>query len=175
MPRDFVLWLPADRHPDALSEAELRFAAGRELDLKPGEIAAVRVRRFSFDARQRHMRWRVAAQAWLADEPPPAPVATAPAPIAPPAAYAPRVAVVGAGPAGIFCALELLRGGRRVVLVERGKPVQERRRDVAALNRGAPADPDSNYCFGEGGAGTYSDGKLYTRSGKPAEVRAVLE
>ncbi|RMH01470.1 MAG: FAD-binding protein, partial [Planctomycetota bacterium] len=96
-------------------------------------------------------------------------------PIPPPPPAAPRAAVVGAGPAGLFCALELLRAGRRVVLLERGKEVQARRRDVAALNRGEPADPDSNYCFGEGGAGAYSDGKLYTRSGRPEQVRAVLE
>jgi len=175
MPRSFVLWLPPETHPDTLQEAELHFAAGRELELKPADIAAVRISRYSFDARKRHMQWRVAVDAWLADEAPPAPVATAPAPIPPPAADARHAVVIGAGPAGIFCALELLRGGCRVTLVERGKTVQDRRRDIAALNHGDPADPDSNYCFGEGGAGTYSDGKLYTRSGRPEEIRAVLE
>ncbi|MBL7007663.1 MAG: FAD-dependent oxidoreductase [Planctomycetes bacterium] len=175
MPRSFVLWLPPESHPDQLQEAELQFAAGRELELKPAEIAAARITRYSFDARKRHMMWRVAVDAWLVGEEPPAPVATTPRPIAPPPQGARRVVVIGAGPAGMFCALELLRGGCAVTLLERGKQVQERRRDIAALNHGEPADPDSNYCFGEGGAGTYSDGKLYARSGRPEEVRAVLK
>lgn len=88
---------------------------------------------------------------------------------------APRVVVVGDGPAGLFCAYELARRGVRSVVVERGKPVQPRRRDLKLLNARGGVDPDSNYCFGEGGAGTYSDGKLYTRSHKRGNVRDVLE
>lgn len=87
---------------------------------------------------------------------------------------APFVVIVGAGPAGLFTALQLLQAGIRPVILERGKPVRERRRDLAILNKAHVVNPDSNYCFGEGGAGTYSDGKLYTRSTKRGDVVKVL-
>ena len=84
------------------------------------------------------------------------------------------VIIVGAGPAGLFAALRLLEHGIRPVIVERGKPVEERKYDIAALTREKRVNPDSNWCFGEGGAGTYSDGKLYTRSTKRGDVGSVL-
>ena len=87
----------------------------------------------------------------------------------------PRVVIVGDGPAGLFCAYELARLGVRAVIVDRGKQVQPRRHDLKGLNRRGEIDADSNYCFGEGGAGTYSDGKLYTRSHKRGSVRDVIE
>lgn len=83
--------------------------------------------------------------------------------------------VVGAGPAGLFAALRAIELGIRPVIVERGKPVEQRRRDVAALSRCGRLDAESNWCFGEGGAGTFSDGKLYTRSTKRGDVGAVLQ
>ncbi|HET6418406.1 MAG TPA: FAD-dependent oxidoreductase [Polyangiales bacterium] len=86
-----------------------------------------------------------------------------------------RVVIVGSGPAGLFCAYELARHGIASRIIDRGKRVQPRRRDIALLNREGKVDPDSNYCFGEGGAGTYSDGKLYTRAHKRGSVRDVLE
>lgn len=85
------------------------------------------------------------------------------------------VIIIGAGPAGLFCAYELARRGIPAVICERGKMVQERRKDLKGLNQHGVVDNDSNYCFGEGGAGTYSDGKLYTRSHKRGSVRDVLE
>ena len=85
-----------------------------------------------------------------------------------------RVVIVGAGPAGLFAALELLERGIKPVLIERGKDVRERRRDLAVLNKEGIINPESNYCFGEGGAGTYSDGKLYTRSNKRGQIYKVL-
>jgi len=85
------------------------------------------------------------------------------------------VVVVGSGPAGYFAALELLKLGARPIVLERGKDVRERRRDLRALMQESIVDPDSNYCFGEGGAGTYSDGKLYTRSTKRGNVQEILQ
>lgn len=86
-----------------------------------------------------------------------------------------RAVIVGSGPAGLFAALRLIELGVKPIIVERGKDVKERRRDIAAINKDHIVNPDSNYCFGEGGAGTYSDGKLYTRSKKRGDVQRILE
>lgn len=88
---------------------------------------------------------------------------------------APRAIVVGAGPAGYFAALQLIELGVKPIVIERGKDVRGRRRDLKAINLEHIVNPDSNYCFGEGGAGTYSDGKLYTRSKKRGDVNRILE
>jgi len=86
-----------------------------------------------------------------------------------------RVVVVGSGPAGLFAAIRLIELGVKPIIIERGKDVQARRRDIAAINKHHRVNPESNYGFGEGGAGTYSDGKLYTRSKKRGDVRQILE
>lgn len=86
-----------------------------------------------------------------------------------------QVVIAGAGPAGLFAALRLIELGVKPIILERGKDVQSRRRDLAAINKDHVVNPESNYCFGEGGAGTYSDGKLYTRSKKRGDIRRVLE
>jgi len=175
MPKDLTLWLPAAQDPERLDQDSWCGMAAAEMDLDVEEVAKVVPDRISFDARRRSMQWRVQVTVYLKDdeipqeEPPTIPV------IEPAAADAPHVVVVGSGPAGLFSAIELLRAGMRVTICERGKEVQERRRDLAMLNRGEEADVDSNYAFGEGGAGTYSDGKLYTRSSKRGNVRAILE
>ena len=84
------------------------------------------------------------------------------------------VTIIGAGPAGLFAALYAISKGVKPVIIERGKKVRNRRRDLAELNKKGIVNPESNYCFGEGGAGTYSDGKLYTRSKKRGDVHTVL-
>lgn len=85
-----------------------------------------------------------------------------------------KVVVIGAGPAGLFAAFKLIEKGIRPILLERGKDVRSRRRDLASLNKEGVLNPESNYCFGEGGAGTYSDGKLYTRSNKRGDIHRIL-
>ena len=86
-----------------------------------------------------------------------------------------KVVVVGSGPAGLFAALKLLERGVQPVIIERGRPTSERKRDIAAISAKGIVDADSNYCFGEGGAGTFSDGKLYTRSNKRGDIGEVLQ
>jgi uncharacterized FAD-dependent dehydrogenase len=85
------------------------------------------------------------------------------------------VLIIGAGPAGLFAALRCIEIGIKPIIIERGKDVKQRRRDLASINKAGIIDPDSNYCFGEGGAGTYSDGKLYTRSNKRGDIQYVLK
>lgn len=86
-----------------------------------------------------------------------------------------HVVIVGSGPAGLFAAITLIERGIKPVIFERGKDVRDRRRDLAAINKNGIVNPESNYCFGEGGAGTYSDGKLYTRSDKRGNIKSILE
>jgi uncharacterized FAD-dependent dehydrogenase len=86
-----------------------------------------------------------------------------------------KVIIVGAGPAGLFAALKLIEAGIKPIIIERGKDVRARRRDLAQLNKEGIINPESNYCFGEGGAGTYSDGKLYTRSNKRGDINRILQ
>jgi hypothetical protein len=91
------------------------------------------------------------------------------------ASTAKHAIIIGSGPAGLFAAIKLIREGIKPMIFERGNNVRDRRRDLAAINRHNIVNPDSNYCFGEGGAGTYSDGKLYTRSNKRGDINRILQ
>ncbi|MCW5806911.1 MAG: FAD-binding protein [Deltaproteobacteria bacterium] len=146
--------------PAALAQ---RLAA--QLGVALEELPPIELRKRSIDARRGRVRFHLVVGAARPPEPsvPVREVSGEP------------VIVVGGGPAGLFCAYELARAGIRAIVVDRGKPVQARRRDLKGLTQHGRVDPDSNYCFGEGGAGTYSDGKLYTRSHKRGDVRDVLE
>ena len=161
-------------------EAVLLRRAAEKLGVPPGALSGLAVIRRSLDARKKgHLRWLVNVEVEVAAPVAPgrADVSPAPDPEPPPAlvrAPASPPVIVGAGPAGLFCAWDLLRRGVRSVVLDRGKPVSPRRRDVAKLMRAGELDPESNMSFGEGGAGAYTDGKLGTRIHHPA-VRTVVE
>ncbi len=158
--------------PDAFGDPDrLRRAAARKAGVPLDQARHVIVRRRSVDARRGKVQIRALVEV-LTHDPAPEPLPQ-PWPL-PKLEGEPRVAVVGAGPAGLFCALALARAGVRSIVLERGQAVGQRRRDVADLSARGILHPDSNYCFGEGGAGTFSDGKLYTRSDKRGPVDEVL-
>ncbi len=155
---------------DAADSTSVRRAALAAAGLSPDDVARVRVVKRSIDARARPPRIQLRVEIG-ADVEPHARVA----PLAlPNVAGRPIVMIVGSGPAGLFAALRSIYLGFRPIIFERGKDVRARRHDLAALTQRHVVDPDSNYCFGEGGAGTYSDGKLYTRSSKRGDVASIL-
>ncbi|MBL7983551.1 MAG: FAD-dependent oxidoreductase [Flavobacteriales bacterium] len=148
----------------------VREAAAEAANMPLATVRGCHVLKRSIDARSKQPLVRMRVE--LSDEQ--AFDDATPAPELPDVSKADPVIIVGCGPAGLFAALRMIQRGRRPILLERGKDVRARRRDLAAINREHVVDPDSNYCFGEGGAGTYSDGKLYTRSDKRGDVAAVL-
>ena len=139
--------------------------------LNPSDIVDWRVRKKSLDARNTTIKLNLQLEFWKLGE--------ERQPVTPWQAKAldpqKRIAIIGAGPAGLYAALRALEAGMTPVVFERGKDVRARRRDLAAINKEHTINPVSNYCFGEGGAGTYSDGKLYTRSKKRGNVLKALE
>lgn len=163
---DIVLSLSAAADP-----AQVRETAELAAGLRPGQSRGLHIEKRSIDARAKTPR--ISLRVRLDDEHEIPAEDTTPRPL-PDVGNKPTVVVVGAGPAGLFAALRCIELGLRPIVVERGKDVRARRRDLAAITQRGVVDPDSNYCFGEGGAGTYSDGKLYTRSGKRGDIQAVL-
>lgn len=145
----------------------------RELRLSPEALQACYIRKRSIDARQRQVYVNLTVEAYLEGEPLPeldyADIRY------PDVSEARAVIVVGAGPAGLFAALRLVELGLKPILLERGKAVHERRRDLRDIERTGQVDPESNYGYGEGGAGAFSDGKLYTRSKKRGSVERILK
>ena len=146
-------------------------ALGKE-KLKKTDVKAVVVAKRSLDARRRKPIYRLFVDIFIDEEPPPA---NPYIPTLKHAAALPEVLIIGAGPAGYFAGLKLLEHGLRPIIIDRGKTVQARRKDLRSLQQESIVDPDSNYCFGEGGAGTFSDGKLYTSSKKRGDTRKVFE
>jgi uncharacterized protein len=154
---------------DADDPEALRDRVARQLGVAAADLPALALRKRSLDARRGRVRFHCVLGLGA---PSPEPLG---GPLPREVRGPNRVLVVGAGPAGLFAAYELARRGVGCTVIDRGKTVQPRRHDLKALNRGGRVDPDSNYCFGEGGAGTYSDGKLYTRAHKRGNVRDVIE
>ena len=151
--------------------AAQRREAARVLRCNEARVLGVVVRKRSLDARGQ-IRVRLQCDVWLDEAPR---EETVPGPSYQPVSDARSVVVIGCGPAGMFAALRLIELGIKPIILERGKDVQSRRRDLARINREGEVDGDSNYCFGEGGAGTYSDGKLYTRVKDKAAIAKVLQ
>jgi uncharacterized FAD-dependent dehydrogenase len=169
LPEELELDLGLDEPDD---EAALKARAARMLHTRSEAIPFAAVRKRSIDARKGRVRFHVLL-ALRPDEAIDRGQLGLPLPRECPGPV--RAIVVGDGPAGLFCAYELARAGVRSIVLDRGKQVQPRRHDLKGLQRRGTVNPDSNYCFGEGGAGTYSDGKLYTRAHKRGDVRDVIE
>jgi len=155
----------------AADEGQLSRYAAHELAIGARTITALRIRRRSIDARQRKVVINLTLDLYINEQPPQ--LAFDPV-VYPNVEGRPQAVVVGAGPAGLFAALRLIELGVRPIILERGKDVHERRRDIARISKLQHVDPESNYSFGEGGAGAYSDGKLYTRSKKRGNVEKIL-
>jgi hypothetical protein len=156
----------------AADETTIRKIAASLTGMDISSVSALRVIKRSVDARKKNIRINLIVELFTVKDL----VIPEIAPFIPVnVSKAQEVIIVGAGPAGLFAALRLIELGLRPVIIERGRDVSSRKKDIARISREQTVDPDSNYCFGEGGAGTYSDGKLYTRSKKRGDNTRVLE
>lgn len=155
----------------AATESTIRELVVKETGWNEHRIGGLRVIKKSIDARQRQVFVNVTVRVWVDEEPASEPFQRIDYPNV---EGRPQVIVVGAGPGGLFAALRLIELGLRPVVVERGKDVHTRKKDIARISREHVVDPESNYSFGEGGAGAYSDGKLYTRSKKRGSIEKIL-
>ncbi len=170
MPKELLIQVPPET---AANEALLREHIAGLIRTSPQEIVHVTLLKRSIDARQKAIKINLKVNIYFQGEP--VIEQQIKLPDYPTVATAQEVIVIGAGPAGLFAALQLIELGLKPIVIERGKDVRGRRRDLKAINVDHTVNEDSNYCFGEGGAGTYSDGKLYTRSKKRGDVTRILE
>jgi uncharacterized protein len=157
---------------EAADDGTIRKHAANECAISPKRMSGYSIQKRSIDARGRQVKIILLLQVFIDEQ-----LMEAPAfdPQLQDVSKAPHIVIVGAGPAGLFAALRLISLGYKPIIVERGKDVRSRRRDLAIMNKEGIVNPESNYCFGEGGAGTYSDGKLYTRSTKRGNVLRILQ
>lgn len=168
MPVEISIELSPDQAAD---DSQIRKAIAQSQNIKVDKVGEYKIIRKSIDARKQKIRVNLGIRYYGSEAifDPDAPVFT----------YkdvrnSKPVVIVGAGPAGLFAALRLIELGIRPIVVERGKPVSDRKRDIALLSREHLLNPDSNYAYGEGGAGTFSDGKLFTRSKKRGDIKRIL-
>lgn len=158
--------------PELVAQPEaIKEQLANTLKLQVSRIQAYQIIKRSIDARSRKVIYRLQVRAFI-DE---LLIKEAIAFNYPPVKNENAVIIVGAGPAGLFAALQCLENGLKPIVIERGKDVKQRRRDLAVINKEGVVNTESNYCYGEGGAGTYSDGKLFTRSNKRGDINKVLQ
>jgi len=157
--------------PDFIHDEQYIITEGvKRLKVDRKRVKGIHIRKRSIDARSRQVLYRIRVIFFIDEEP----IVETFTSNLKPVHDAKPVLIIGAGPAGLFAAYRCIEVGLKPIIVERGKAVQDRRRDLAKINKEGLVNPESNYCYGEGGAGTYSDGKLYTRSDKRGDVHKVL-
>ncbi len=168
MKREILLRLTPE---EASNEKAYKPIIAKELNVALEKITAVQILKRSIDARKKQIVIQIQADVWISETPTKINLFQFEYK---PVHHTTPVVVVGAGPGGLFAALRLIELGLKPIVIERGKNVSDRKRDLALLNRNNPVNPESNYAFGEGGAGTFSDGKLYTRSTKRGDFKKIL-
>ncbi|HMN25062.1 MAG TPA: FAD-binding protein, partial [Ignavibacteriaceae bacterium] len=157
--------------PDEINLLEILSAkASQDLKIDLEKISAVIPLKKSIDARNKRIVFRILVDVYVDEKPEEKKSITYN-----PVSGSKKVIIVGFGPGGMFAALKLIELGIKPIIVERGKDVQERRRDIRAIQQDHIVNPNSNYCFGEGGAGAYSDGKLYTRATKRGDIKKIID